>query len=326
MSNDDDRDVPANLAQWGLHAFALGARSTPHAVIALDDNGSLLYHARGGATRAQLEAHGIAPTESQLALLRIYDLAVVDGDRITTAFPVVGPEVLTSLRPAVRRLATELVRRIADDVTEIGGELRHRGHPGHDYAVLFGHSIDGLLWDRLRARDLVPATGLDVERPFWNGAFWALYPPVAGAAGVNEFPGAAATLVAVWTAETRTALAQLVRSDAVRQLLAGPTGQTGIPVVAVDDGDLLHHHGLRVAETVADEIGTGASARSLLRSIPNASLQQAVVIVAHELIWAIMDALVASGRVQVPAPAVPTATLDSLSTRLLLRLHAPSAV
>ena len=320
MHPDAGNDVPPDLARWGLHAFALGARTTPHAIVRLDDNGALLYQARNGVTPAELEARGITASQSQLKLLETYGLITVDGDRITTAFPVVGPEVLDSLRPRIRQLAADLADRISGDVQAITAELRRRGHAGHDYTVVFGHAVDGLLWDQLRVHDLVPSTELSIERPFWNGAFWAIYPPVAGGAGVNELTRDDATLIMVWTEATSGALWELARSEAMEQVLADPTGQTTIPVLVANKSDGLHRHSQNIAETIARAFTTDPQARALLEAIPNADPHQRTLILTHELIWDLMGALLAAGLLP-PLPGNNRgAEPHNLNEHLLLRL------
>jgi hypothetical protein len=322
MLSIGSQDVPADLARWGLHAFALGARSTPHSVVAMDDNGALLYHARQGITLGRLEAHGITASQSQLALLQAYNLVTIDGDRVTTAFPVVGPEVLDSLRPRIHQLAADIVPQISSTVDAISTELRRRGHAGHDYTVVFGHAVDGLLWDRLRAHGLAPTTELSIERPYWNGAFWAIYPPITGSAGVNEHAGTEATLVMVWTDTTSRALWDLAQSEAGQTLTGDPTAQTEIPVLTADESDALHRHSLSIADTIAQMLRSDRQAQALLDAIPDANPHESTLILAHELIWAIMEALVAAGHLQ-PPPGMrgQDPTGPTLSEQLLLRLH-----
>lgn len=322
MHSIGSQDVPDDLAQWGLHAFALGARSTPHSVVAMDDNGALLYHARDGITLDQLEARGISASQSQLALLQAYNLVTIDGRRVTTAFPVVGPEVLDPLRPRIGQLATDLVSQISSAVAAISAELRRRGHAGHDYTVVFGHAVDGLLWDRLRAHGLAPTTELSIERPYWNGAFWAIYPPISGAAGVNEWPGSEATLVMVWTDTTSGALWDLARSEAGRALTTDPTAQTDIPILAADESDALHRHSMSIADTIAQILRSDRQAQALLDTIPDTDRHESVLILAHELIWEIMEALVAARHLQPPQGMRDQIPADAvLSEQLLLRLH-----
>lgn len=322
MSSTGSQDAPPDLARWGLHAFALGARRTPHRVVAMDDNGQLLFHARRGAAREGLAERGITPSESQLALLQAYDLITVDGDLITTSFPVVGPAVLSDLRPKIDDLATRLVPALVDDVRAIASAMAERGHGGHSYAVVFGHALDGLLWDRLTAAGLAPTTELSIERPFWNGAFWAIYPARPESAGVNELPGTGGTIVMVWTPATSAALDELSRSAAVQAMLNEPSRQTTIPVVVVNDTDPIHRRSQSIATTIADAFTPGGPAEALLDAIPGADRQQSVVILAHELIWEVMEALTAAVRLEPPGAMRGVAvTPETLNTQLFIRTY-----
>lgn len=294
--------APRDLSRWELHAYALGARRTPQSVLSMDDNGELLFHARTAVTVDQLRERGIEASESQLALLEAYGLVTTDGAQITTAFPVIGPDVLSVLRSRIRQLAAELVPAIIAEVETISSDLRRRGNPDHGYAVLFGHALDGLLWDRLRTLALVPSTELSIQRPYWSGVFWAIYPPFDDSAGVNELVGSGATLVMVWTRDTEGALWKLGETEAVRELLGCPRSPNPlkVPVVVADVSDLRHRASMRIAETIAESLQHD-SCDDLFASVSAANRQHRTVIVAHELIWSVMQTLVADGHVRRPA-------------------------
>lgn len=313
---------PPDMSRWGLHAFSLGARSTPHGVVAMDDNGALLYHARDGVSFDQLRAVGIVPTQSQLALLRLYDLIEVDDGHVAASFPIVGPQTLAELRPRLRTAAATLAAALDADVAAIVAELRRRGHAGHDYAVIFGHVVDGLLWDELKAAGLAPVTELSVEKPLWNGAFWAIYPPRAASAGVNEVAQADAAAVLVWTRDTLAGLRELVDSGRIEELLR-QRDPAATPVVAADDGDAIHARGRDMAGVIAAAFDVGGAARDLVETLPGADVQQATVILAHELIWDVMDVLVETGALT-PPPAMRGAALtpETLLRQVFVRTKA----
>lgn len=201
-----------------------------------------------------------------------------------------------------------------------GRELAHRA-----YAVLFGYVIDGLVWDALRSAGLLPEGELSVERPYWNGAFWAVYPPRDGAMGTNEVkePGAGVTMV--WTDPTVRALNRLAGSPALRPALraagrdealvagsgyswtfVGDGGRPMIPIIRRQESDPVHAIGLRIAAKVVS---------ALLRDVPGSG----VVVAAHELIWSLMDALEAAGIVRRPAVfGDARATPDALGAQMFL--------
>ncbi|MFK0250635.1 hypothetical protein ACIQUM_38575 [Amycolatopsis azurea] len=317
---DDFVDDPDDLAKWGLHCFCLGARSTPHHIVKMDDNGRLLFRARHGVSRVELREQGADPLDSQIALLRAYDLVSVEGDRLTTTFPVLGSEETAALRARMAGLAEAIVPAIEAEVSTLAGVLADQGLAQCAYGVFFGYVIDGLVWDRLREEGLLPVTELSVERPYWNGAFWAVYPPRAGAMGTNEVVEAGAGLTMVWTDPTVNALNRLVGDPALRSalravppgelprdsLLSDDRGRPGIPIITRQDP--IHEIGLRIAANVVS---------ALLRDLPEAG----VVVAAHELIWNLMDAVEATGVVRRPSSFDdPEATPDSLRVQMFVSL------
>lgn len=291
----------------------------------MDDNGALLYHARNGATLEELGDAGIVPTRSQLALLQLYRVLKRDGDRLITSFPVIGPEILTDLRRGTRALADGMVQRLESDIRQIRHQLCWQGHDRHHYAVIFGHAVDGVLWDELRGAGMVPSTELSVDRPLWNGAFWAIYPPRDGA-GVNEIRCGDSTLVLVWTPATAAGLEALAASADIQQLLADRGRQDMLPVVTINGKDPIHTASVQIAAAIASALDTDPHATELLDLLSPAPRRTAVVILCHELIWDLMDALETAGLVTRPTGFDdPQATTKTLIEQLLIRAKGSSS-
>ena len=231
---------PPDLAHWGLHCFCLDARKTPHTVVRADTNGRILYEARKGTTRRALESKGIACTDSQLLVLQAYGLLQVDAQVLRTAFPVLGGDAMSEVRRHTNAAAVSLAPLLARDVGMLGARLASLGFASHFYAVVFGHVLDGLVWEDLRARALLPSTALSIDRPFWNGAFWAIYPARSGVAGTNESQRQARTLVSVWTEDTVEAL-HAVEAEWQRGK------ELTVPVIRPENTDPIHAIGLPMA-------------------------------------------------------------------------------
>lgn len=293
---------PPDLAKWGLHCFCITARHTPHAVVKADDNGQILWLARNGVSLEDLHAAGIPTTESQKLLLRTYGLLTEDRGILTTAFPVLGPDIMVPVRTRLRTLATGLTPEVAVDVKKIEFELNLRGYREHSYAVVFGYALDGLLWDELRNRGVLPDTTLDLDHPNWRGAFWAIYPERSGAPGTNEVTLNGSTLVTVWTDRTSTALNEQLASVKPKTASASTiAGVRNLPVLRDTLDDPIHIAAQRIATLTATALLNTSEGSALLASIPHASRSQAVVIVAHELIWAMAENLVENGYIVRPA-------------------------
>jgi hypothetical protein len=330
---------PVDLAKWGLHCYCPTARRTPHAIVPEGSNGRLLYEARGGANRQMLKARGVAATDEQVAQLLEFGLLDIDGDVLRTAFPVLGGAETTALRRQLQPLGELLTGRLATKVAALRRGLERMDLGGSTYAVVFGYALDGLLWDRLALRGAAPTTTLDPARPWWNGAFWAVYPPRESAAGTNFVDCGDATLVQVWTTTTVARLTALAAApglpDAVRGLLdsAGtapsgevvdatgviwplrrPDGRPAIPVMGTN-GPLDHFAG-QLADAVAEAlVGDDASAARAI--VPCDDARVATVVTAHELIWDITEGLVASGAVGLARSLTTSRTADEAPIDLL---------
>ncbi|NZA25662.1 hypothetical protein H0E84_04645 [Luteimonas sp. SJ-92] len=334
--------APEDLSEWSLHCFCISAIHTPHAAIGMDNNGVVLHRARSGVSREQLERDGIAVSDSQIALLRLLGVLEVDGDSLRTAIPVIGPEQLDQLRPRLRRLAEGLLPEIEPHVAAIRARLHDQGLSRSEYAVVFGYAVDGVLWEGLRERGAVPSTELSAEHPLWRGAFWALYPPRGNMAGVNEHRTGQAAMIFTWTRPTGRALNALQRSPALpaalRRLIAGDEpapvvdasgrawtlsdeGRMQVPVIHVRSDDPLHAPALGIATVIADALDGDGEMAEILASIPGLDRKQAMVVVAHEFIWDVMDLLGERGLVERPTVLDDSeAATDDLRSLLVIRM------
>lgn len=294
-SPDLPTPVPKDLAKWGLHCFCITARHTPNGVIKADNNGSILWRAQKGVDVESLRSEQINVTESQILLLKAYGLVDFDGHKITTTFPVMGPEIMVPLRNQLHQLADKLAPKILPHARTIAAELTRAGYSRHGYSVVFGYALDGLLWDVLRTRHMLPDTTLDLEHPIWRGAFWAIYPERAGTAGTNETSFDKGALVSVWNDRTLVplkahleVLATLHASGAANSA-AGPL--PNIPTIRNVSGDPIHDAAADIARLVADELVISDERRKLAAWLPHATQSEALLILAHEFIWDLMDDL-----------------------------------
>ncbi|MFN3765871.1 MAG: hypothetical protein ACK4R3_09895 [Aliihoeflea sp.] len=247
------------------------------------------------------------------------------GDEIRATFPIIGPQAAAPLRRHARNLAEKLLPRLTDPVARIHDHLAAEGLTGHTFAVVFGHALDGLMWSILASHRAVPDTHLTPDRPYWNGTFWAIWPPRENPAGVNEarFPGM--TLVMVWTPRTEEPLKALARRSGLQATLCAIASGASAPVadpLLLDDhghsripiirpGDPLQLHALALARPVAEALLTEP-----LPSIENVTdPRDARIIFGHELIWELADLLHDNGL-------VPRASEDDPIPSLFLRVEA----
>lgn len=296
QSTTEAPEPPDDLALWELHAWCLGAVQPPGPVVRRGENGRLLHAARTG-----LDRHAI--DETRMAELEHMHLLERSGDEIRTIFPIIGPQAAAPLRRHARNLAEKLLPSLLDPATRIRDHLTSQGLSGHTFAIIFGHALDGLMWSFLAAHGAIPDTRLTPDRPFWNGTFWAIWPPRENPAGVNEarFPGM--TLVMVWTPRTEERLKAFARQPgleaAFRSIAAGAAttfsqGVGGLPRIPVlRPGDPLDLQSQALARPVADALLSAP-----LPAIERARGQHdARIILGHELIWDLADLLQVNGLI-----------------------------
>jgi hypothetical protein len=299
-----------------------------------------LYAAREGLDRQELRARGLAPSDDQIATLVDFGLLKILDGRLRTTFPMLDHADTTLLRRRLLPVGEALAARLTPQVRDLVGELGHQGLGGSSYAVVFGHALDGLLWHHLDATGALPDTALSADRPWWNGAFWAVYPPRDDAAGTNFVDCGRATLVMVWTGATldrlealaaapglRPAVLDLLSDDAGADAggvvdgtgrswrLRQPDGRPAVPVLGVDG------RADRIADRLAEQLATALAGSEVASAgaLVAADAAVATVIVAHELIWQITEALIASGAVTPPA-CVAGSRPDDTPTELLFLL------
>ena len=297
-------DPPRDLARWSLHCFCLRARSNPKKVIALDNNGEVLFHLIDGGTADELRSRGVEVTQSQLALLEAYRLIMPSGAGHITKIPVLGPDQIAAVREWAGRMARAQVADVATHAREIAGLLSERGFRSSGYAVVFGHALDGVIWDLLRVRGDLPEIDLTIEEPFWRGSFWAVYPGRAGSAGTNEHVEGDKALVMVWDDATAAGLVEVAADPELPHMLRSlPRGAKsvvlqGLPIPVLHTSDPIHRAAVVLAQTVAAVIPDGPVGSDLIgRTGVTVTPRDASVILTHEVIWAVSNLLTETGVV-----------------------------
>ena len=249
---------------------------------------------------------------SQLYLLRDWRLLKHDGDVYTTNIPVLGPDKSAQLREDMRNLASEILPKMRPQVRKIAAELQQRKLSDHLYSVLFSYVLDGLTWDELKASKAIPEMQITADHPFWDGTFWARYPTRAAEPGTNSTGPHGITLLMTWTdpvlkqllalqdAPKLTAMLQRAAKGDCRGLsvedathnewsLGTADGSCLFPVIHEDAHDPIYATG----EQIAQQIARAVLANDVQKLIGGgASLQQAHLIEAHELMWEVLDIMV----------------------------------
>jgi hypothetical protein len=335
--------TPHDLSKWQLICFCEAKESTPHFAVQADTNGQILYFAQSGATKTQLEKLIGSPIlTSQLALLQDWRLLKRNGETYTTNIPVLGPEKNGLVRAQMRDAAIRLVPEIRPNVQKIASVLKQKGLSDNLYSVIFSYVFDGLPWEQLKANHATPDLQLTADHPFWDGAFWAIYPPRTDVPGTNSSGSDGITLHMTWTstvleplnalqsAPNLHSVLQRVAEGNCRNLviedekhnswnLSRPDGSCAFPVIHEKAEDPIHAAGEQIAQKIAAAV-LESDTSALVKE--GATPQQAYVIEAHELIWEVLSLMTQQGVLQQPAVLHnPTTDTRSLLPLLLVTVE-----
>ena len=335
--------VPHDLAKWELTCFCNTKLATPHVVVRADDNGRILYAARGGITKDGLKAKGIPFTDSQLILMLSWHLLTKHGPVWTTAMPVLGPNEMAHVRAALQPAVKGVAKASAADVAAIKAVLHKNAMDASAYSVVFNAVLDSLTWEVLHTRHVLTPFEVTADRPIWNGAFWAHYPPRKGVPGTNAQSEGKAEIRLTWTDGTLDAVHALQASDGISALLkAIAAGKPVVPITATDGmvwrlsdakgrlrvplihqrkGDPIYDHGMHIANAMVDALLDKPVFAQLKRDIAHADDQTVIIIAMHEFIWGVLDEFVKAGLAVPPvltAKGKPSA--DELNALAVLTL------
>jgi hypothetical protein len=308
------------LADWDLICFCNSRVSTPQFVVRMDANGIILYAARNGTTLEQLTRAGVPATSTAIQLLREWGLLTQRGDTLRTAFPVLGGDRMTTLRRDLRVAANAMLPPLRPSVDSITAALAARGTSQSAYAVVFSYVLDHLVWEEFGEAADVPAQ-IDLEHPFWNGAFWAVSPKRTNAPGTNSYRADSTSILVMWTDSTLdllrplqsranvTSIVRVLRSanagdmpESLRPYaLFRRDGSPGFAVVRTGGDDELTRASRSMATQVADGVRLWLRGVDVPERLDTRDPRLALLVTYHEFMWELLDALEASGAVTKPA-------------------------
>src|SRR5437764_975835 len=102
---------PASIADFELICFCTSRVGTPHPIVTMDNNGVILKIARTPVSKADVIAQGVPVLDSQIRVLRDWDLLQKTPDgKFVTKMGVLGPVQMAELRSRLAPHAKALVQ------------------------------------------------------------------------------------------------------------------------------------------------------------------------------------------------------------------------
>jgi len=322
--------VPHDVKEFGLICFCNSRVATPHLPIGLDNNGKILFAARNGVTPGQLASAGIPATDSQLRLLTDWSLLTKTGAAYQTSFPILDPASMAALRERLASTEKRILPALDADSAAIKRELTKRGYARSAYALLFSYVLDGLVWQKLEAAGKLPKTEISVERPYWSGTFWAVYPKQDAMPGTNSRAKGRYSLRMLWNpavvdeinafygAKSTGEWMDAFAAGSVEPPLYGPGGPSPL-IIREDRNDPIFVHGSRIADTIA----AAMLVTNVAAQLPQADESQRLLIGTHEFIWMVLADLAAKHRISQPEVLVRGAKSSADLAPLVVAIVSP---
>lgn len=317
------QSVPPNLADWDLICFCTFTRGAPHKIIRADNNGQILFLARNGITREGLKAAGVPVLESQIQVLEDWRLLSHDGEQLKTNIPVLGPEETGQLRTALQRKAKALAPTLAPGMQHFLAALKQQGYSDNAFSIVFSYLLDGIVWDRFREQNALPAMQVTAEKPFWDGSFWAMYPK-RDAPGTNTMGGERWSLAVTWRGPVLATISPLnnsnvmdpflnslgtsnamtdekTRRELTRLGIIAADGKLRVPVIHEKQDDSVYGAALSLSREIATYMLEARKSMDLRGLTHTPDEGQALLIAYHEFMWELLACFEQAGWVTEPA-------------------------
>jgi hypothetical protein len=297
----------------------------PIKVMRLDNNGDLLLACKKGKTKEQLYGLDIFVGDSQIRLLEIYDLLLVEDEVLKTAFPILDAEQIGQIRAITKQVTPELAEYLTADVMELVNHLSKTGREKNTYSILFAYIVDGMIWSDFENMKLVNPIQINTEHPFWSGEVWAFYPPRKFSCGTNTWAEDQFLFKLNWSQLANPVLKpfykeirkldnemfkQFMKTGGVEDAyikdafsrfgIFDDSGKLLIPTIVENENNALYQMSRRISEKIAEKVPQLLSLEKLKIEYGFRDIQQTLVAVYHELMWDLMDKFEKKGIIDKP--------------------------
>jgi hypothetical protein len=297
----------------------------PIKIMRLDNNGDLLLACKKGKTKEQLDGMNILVGDSQIRLLEVYDLLLVEDQVLQTAFPILDAEQIGQIRAITKNVTPELAENLTTDVVELVNHLSKRGREKNAYSILFAYIVDGMIWSDFENMKLANPIQINTEHPFWSGEVWAFYPPRKFSCGTNTWAEDQFLFKLNWSQLANPVLRPFYKEmrklddEIFKQFLKtgdvedayikdafsrfgifDDSGKLVIPIIVENENNELYRRSRRISRKIVEKVPQLLSLEKLKIEYGFRDIQQTLVVVYHELMWDLMDEFERKGIVDKP--------------------------
>lgn len=305
--------------EWNSIAFCSYTMYHPFKYVKADNNWEIIRALQTPHTRIELDSIGIGNTDSQLMLLQIEGLIDErDDGKWISLMPVLDSLQTVAVRAFSRNVADDLYPRIKDDCSALVDFLKQQKQSESAFAILFSYVLDGKVLKAFHTYEEMQSAAT------WEGACWALYFPRDFSCGTNTYDK---RLAVCWNKNQP----EFVRTELNRETFIGPfledyekygkivspavadqaqnlgitaaDGSLRIPVIDTGDNDAaLNVFSHRITDTIVRYFTDSGIATAFQEKfgIDSSRKKLASVMLYHEVMWELVDLLVADRVIHYP--------------------------
>jgi len=316
-----------NLKPWKeseIIQYISTSGSSPQNIIGLDNNSSIILHAKHGVMRELLNQKNIEVTESQIKLLKTWRLIEEKDKMLQTTFPILDSSQTQQFRSQIQPKAPVLVEKLTPLIEELKIKLEALGRSDNAYSITFSYILDGLIWDEFEQAGLLKERNITVEKPFWDGEVWALYPKRNNVVGTNTISDQGVQFKINWTyqiipkmvpfvsdfknltkmVEDYITQGEVINDEPLRIFepynLFDAKGKFTVPIIKEDKSNPLFTTSTKAAQLIAREVPVLLNLQEMQNEYDFRDQQQTLIIAYHELMWEVINTLVERNIVEKP--------------------------
>jgi hypothetical protein len=287
---------------------------SPQNIAALDNNLELLKRLLTPQAVHELQ-NKIVFKESQLELLKQWNLISVRNDSVETSVPWFDSIQTSAFRKISSQLAYDIVPAIIPEVKKLHAYLASLNRSKNAFSILFAYILDGKVWNNLEAEKIIAERKLTDENYLWSGEFWLLDQKRSFSCGTNSIHDNGFGFYINWSHEVIKKMWDFfgnwpafeklfadfqqhnrVLNDTAKSVFSpyeifNSLGEFTVPVIYENRQDDLYAITNRLATQISrllnDRIKMNELAQFHFRD-----KSQATIILYHEILWDIMDILV----------------------------------
>lgn len=170
------------FSKWSSTAFCSYTKYHPFTYIKADNNWEIMQALRTPHKRQYLDSLGIKNSDSQMALLRIEGLIDKnDKGNWQTIIPILDSLETVEARIFSLQIAKELYKNIKTDCIELRTYLQQEKLDQNTFSVVFSYTLDGRIWKSFNDYSDLKTSAT------WDGECWALYFPREFKCGSNTY-------------------------------------------------------------------------------------------------------------------------------------------